>query len=121
MKKLTLLIAIVCFILTNIYSQSTLELTFTAIDSADYTQLDSIKVMNRTQGGDTVLYYPDTVLSLVMTGSSEFIPNESGFRLFQNYPNPVKDHSTINMQIPSSGIVNITITDLLGRMLIHSV
>ena len=47
----------------------TLELTFTAIDSAAYIQPDSIKVMNRTQGGNTVLYWPDTVLNLFYVGN----------------------------------------------------
>jgi len=29
-----------------------LDLTYTAVDNAAYVQLDSIKVMNRTQGGE---------------------------------------------------------------------
>jgi hypothetical protein len=33
-----------------------LDLTFTAIDNAAHVKMDSIKVMNLTQGGDTLLY-----------------------------------------------------------------
>lgn len=36
-----------------------LEVIFTAVDSTSWLQLDSIKVMNRCQGCDTVLYWPD--------------------------------------------------------------
>ena len=44
-----------------------IELTFTAIDDSTYVQLDSIKVMNRTHGGETVSYWPDTTLTLEIT------------------------------------------------------
>ena len=67
-----------------------LELTFTAIDSAANVQIDSIKVMNRTQGGDTVLYWPDTVLILeYQVGITEHIYEGDKLKLYQNYPNPV--------------------------------
>ena len=42
-----------------------LVLTFTAEDNGTYMQLDSIKVMNHTQGGEKVLHYPDTNIVLV--------------------------------------------------------
>ena len=49
--------ALMLAMMVSTYGQKpTIELTFTAIDSAAYLQLDSIKVMNRTQGSDTVLY-----------------------------------------------------------------
>ena len=106
------------FLITGAFSQ-TIDLTFTAIDSAAYVQLDSIKVMNRTQGGDTVLYYPDTVLTLVVTGTYEFSQKEPGFRLIQNYPNPFTDQSKISIQLPESGTVKISVTDILGRTVIN--
>jgi len=117
MKKLTLLVAIIC-LLSFSNAQNTINLTFSAVDSADYTQLDSIKVMNMTQGGDTVLYYPDTVLSLVTTGINEILMPESGFRLFTNYPNPVTEQTNITLQVPEAGNVKLTITDILGRILL---
>ena len=40
------------------------QLTFTAVFDDTYVMLDSIKIMNRTQGEDTMLVYPDTVLIL---------------------------------------------------------
>jgi hypothetical protein len=40
--------------------KKTIDLTFTAVDITAYVQLDNIKVMNRTQGTDTTIYWPDT-------------------------------------------------------------
>jgi uncharacterized protein (TIGR02145 family) len=94
----------------------TMELTFTALDSADWVQLDSIKVMNLTQGGETVLYYPDTVLVLdLQVGVPEVRLDNTDFRVYQNYPNPVADQTTISLFIPEKDRVGIIITDILGR------
>ena len=119
MKRLTLLIFSACFLLMNSKSQ-TIELTFTAVDSTQWVQLDSIKVMNRTQGGDTVLYWPDTVLSLYYVGIYEKPVEENAFQVFQNFPNPVTDQTTISLFIPEKDEVGIIITDLIGRVIIKS-
>ena len=56
MKTKILLSMLSLLLIVSAFSQKpTMELTFTAVDNAAYVQLDSIKVMNRTQGGDTVL------------------------------------------------------------------
>ena len=117
MKKTIVLLPLL-FVLSTSYSQNPIDLTYTAIDGADYTQLDSIKVMNRTQGSDTVLYYPDTVLSLLVTGLHELPDSKSSFQLSQNYPNPFTDQTSIKLQLPESGNVNLIVTDILGRTLI---
>jgi len=99
----------------------TIELTFTAIDSGAYVQLDSINVLNQTQGGDTVLYWPDTVLVLdYQVGITEFYSVGERLQVFQNYPNPVKDQTTITLFVPEKDNVGITITDMLGRKVINT-
>ncbi|MBW6460724.1 MAG: hypothetical protein K0B08_09140 [Bacteroidales bacterium] len=97
----------------------TLELTFTAENNGDYVQLDSIKVMNRTQGGETVLYWPDTVLSIYNVGISEIIRDESAFRVFPGYPNPAAGHTTISLYVPAKDKVSIMVTGPLGRMILR--
>jgi mannan endo-1,4-beta-mannosidase len=43
--------------------------------------------------------------------------NEKGsIKLFQNFPNPVHNHTTISYFIANSGVVTIKIVDLLGRV-----
>ena len=94
----------------------TLKLTFTAIDSAAYVQLNSIKVMNRTQGGDTVLYWPDTSLVLDYQVGIPEINHETGnLQVFQNYPNPVVDQTTISLYVPEKDHVKLIVSDMLGR------
>jgi len=115
--------------------QSSISLTFTAIDSAAYIQLDSIKVMNRTQGGDTVLYWPDTTLTLEINpgdlllyigyamgypvGVRSVSSQMHQYQLFQCYPNPVRGQAVISMSMPSIGSVNIKISDMLGRVAVN--
>lgn len=105
----------------GLYSQRpTMDLTFTAVNFTAHVQLDSIKVMNRTQGGDTVLYWPDTVLAFDYVGMPE-IPNENNaFKVFQNYPNPVADQTTISLYIPEKDKVSLIVTDILGRVMLKS-
>jgi len=98
-----------------------IELTFTAIDSAAYVQLNSIKVMNRTQGGDTTLYWPDTVLVLdYQVGITEFNNAGENLQVFQNYPNPVIDQTTITLFVPEKDKVGVMISDMLGRKVINT-
>jgi len=97
-----------------------IELKFTATDSAIYVQLDSIKIMNRTQGGDTILYWPDTVLSLYQVGLPEISYWNSKFTVNQNFPNPFVDKTTVSLNVPESDNVTIIVTDILGRIIIQS-
>jgi uncharacterized protein (TIGR02145 family) len=99
----------------------TMELTFTAVNNTDWLQLDSIKVMNRTQGGDTVLYYPDTILVLdFQVGVPEASFDTDGFQVFQNYPNPVAGQTTISLFVPEKDQVSIIVTDILGRVIVQA-
>jgi len=117
MKKFTLLVLSACFMLLYSYSQ-TYELSFTAVDSEEYVQLDSIKIMNRTRDCDTTLFWPDTVLVLYFVSIEEGLDNNSTFNLYQNYPNPVFDQTTISICIPGKDKVKLTVIDALGRQVI---
>ena len=119
--KIYLSVLALALMVVDAYGQKpTLELTFTAVDNASYVQLNSIKVMNRTQGGDTVLYWPDTVLVLdYQAGITEINNGGENLHLFQNYPNPVIDHTTLTLYLPEKGKVNLVITDILGRQVIN--
>jgi len=121
MKTKTLLSILALGLFLSAFSQNTIELTFTAIDSADHEQFDSIKVMNKTQGGDTVLLYPDTVLVLdYQVGISKINTGSERFQVFQNYPNPVRDKTTISFFVPERDKVSLIVTDILGRELINT-
>lgn len=119
MKKLILSVMLVCFALLNTKSQS-IELTFTAVNNADWIQLDSIKIMNRTQFTDTMLHWPDTTLSLYPLGIEDVEREPSAFRLYQNYPNPVTEQTNIKICVSERDKVSVLITDVLGRRIISS-
>jgi uncharacterized protein (TIGR02145 family) len=134
MKTRILLLFLVSGIVLGTMGQNTIDLTFTAVNNAAYVQLDSIKVMNRSQGGESTIYYPDTTLSLEISpgdtllyigystgypiGIQEIKQENSSFRLFQSYPNPVKDQSTISLYLPEEGNVSMQINDIQGRVIL---
>lgn len=120
MKKTLVFTITTLFSLVLIVSGQTIDLTFTAVDNESYVQLDSIKVMNRTQGGDTVLYWPDTVLSFYYVGVNDNLEEENAFQVYQNYPNPVMDQTTVSINVPQKDKVSILITDILGRMMLQT-
>jgi uncharacterized protein (TIGR02145 family) len=100
--------------------QNTITFTFTGISNSDYLQLESIKVKNLTQDCDTVLYYPDTVLTIYNVGITEDDGSLDGFRVMQNYPNPSADATSVRLYVPREGLVNMSITDAAGRRLLES-
>jgi uncharacterized protein (TIGR02145 family) len=116
MKTKSLLIILVLSLSVNSFCQySTIELTFTSNKTLFTSKLDSIKIMNMTNDGLTTLYWPDTVLSLDCTnGISDHVNNRLVFKVFQNYPNPTKDITNIDIYVPKKGIVNIIISDVSG-------
>jgi uncharacterized protein (TIGR02145 family) len=134
MKTKSLLVFMIFFTMANVFSQKlSVHLTFSAINNGTRVILDSTKIMNRTQGCDTVIYYPDTTITYEITpgdmllyigysngfpvGVQEINREKEQFLLFQNYPNPVNDQSIISIYIPEEGKVNIIITDFQGRIL----
>ncbi len=101
---------------SNVIGQkATIELKFTGLFDTTYAQLDSVKIENLTQGGDTVLYYPDTTLVYTYIGIGDQNGIENSFRLFQNYPNPFTDLTYIQIYIPERDFVEIIVSDLSGR------
>ena len=134
--KFTLLFALVMAGMATVGQRSSIELTFTAVDSAAYVQSDSIKVMNRTQGEETMIYWPDTTLSLeinqgdlllyvgyatLSTVGVQEVDNEvSSFDVHQNFPNPMGDQSDVSIYIPRAGNVHLMITDLQGKVVLRA-
>jgi uncharacterized protein (TIGR02145 family) len=124
MKKSIILFLMMLPFIASIHGQRPLiELTFTGTDNGSYVQLDSIRVMNRTLGVDTVLYYPDTVLVLECeypAGIDSKNENNSGLKICQNYPNPADEQTIITIYVPGKNTVNLMITDLMGRQVVKT-
>jgi hypothetical protein len=118
MKTRTILSIAMVMMMTGAFAQKpSMTLTFTADDNGQHVPLNSILIENLTQGGDTTLYAPDTVLVLnyvLGIGEDETI-GANVFKLFQNYPNPMKGQTTVNLYLPKRENVLITISDMVGR------
>ena len=118
--KINIFLIILTFGLSvNAFSQkASIEFTFTAVNNTQYVLLDSIYVENLTQGGDTTLYAPDTVLSFEYNlGVNEIDLSENTFSISQNYPNPFKVKTEVNLYLPKKEYIKITVRDILGREL----
>lgn len=105
-------------LIANAFGQKpVIELTFTAENNGQYVSLDSILINNLTQGGDTTLYAPDTVLVLdYITGITDNRGiDENSFTVSQNYPNPFKEQTSVNLYLPGKEHIKICIMNLLGR------
>lgn len=117
MKTRAIYLVIALALQLNIHGQGPLfELGFTALDSASHIQLDSIQVINQTQECDTVLYWPDTALSIfAYMGLPAIKQNYSETRSIWVYPNPAGDHVFISIKVDEKEDVTISILDMLGR------
>ena len=122
MKTKTLLSVLAFGFFVSAFGQKpTMELTFAAENNGQYVPLDSILIENLTQGGDTILYAPDTILVfdyITSIGDNKVIGNNS-FSVLQNYPNPFNGKTTVNLVLPQKDNIKITVRDILGRELAY--
>lgn len=122
MKKSILLFNILVFAIgLNILGQKpSIELTFTGMNVEQWIPLESVVIKNITRDVDTIIFYPDTSIILYyQVGINEFNQHSNGFKVFQNYPNPATDQTTITMNIPDKGNVDLIIKDAIGRQIIN--
>ncbi len=120
MKTRNLLTVFMIAMITGAMAQKpTMTLTFTADNNGQHVPLNSILIENLTQGGDTTLYAPDIVLVLeYITGVNEnFAFGDNFISLSQNFPNPMKGQTTVNLRLPERNDILITISDVIGREL----
>lgn len=132
MKAKILFFFLVASVISGAMGQSNIDLTFTAVDNTAYIRLDSIKIMNRTQGDSVMLSWPDTTLTYHKTpgdlllfigyaidypvGIGTISKKEQQFQLFPNYPNPVRDESIISLYLPAKGAMDMMVSDVRGRI-----
>lgn len=108
-----------CLMINAFGQKSTLELSFEAKNNGQTVPIDSILIENLTQGTDTILYSPDTLLILDYISSiNELEPGtETDFSLTQNYPNPFKDKTMFSLYLSKREFIKINIRNILGKEL----
>ena len=88
---------------------------FTANYACEYAELDSVLIENLTQGGDTILYYPDTVLTIIFSGIDPVTGGRNGFTVAQNYPNPFEIKTDIDVFVPEHDDYTLNVYDIAGK------
>ncbi|MBE0636886.1 MAG: T9SS type A sorting domain-containing protein [Bacteroidales bacterium] len=119
--KFKILAMVLITLSTFAYGQSTMELTFTGDNNGQPVTLDSVIVKNLTQAGQVTLYPPDLSLTLLITGiADEHKVKDAAFSLNQNYPNPFKSQTSVQLQLPEPGIVKIVVSNMMGQNLLST-
>ena len=117
--KIVILIFFLGIYATAIGQKGSIALAFTLTERIPNVKLDSIKIMNLTQGGNTMLFWPDTVIILdYVDGIKDNIYKKSALKIFQNYPNPVKEKTYFDLYIPKKGKVHLGVYDASGRQVL---
>ena len=99
-------------------SAQSVTLTFTGQDiNSRYVRLDSIVVRNLNYGWQETLQWPDTVLTLSVTGLEDFEDQDFAYlHLSQNIPNPFETTTYVNLDVAQVGDVSVEIRDVIGRL-----
>ena len=96
----------------------TCTLRFTGTDKQQhYVKLDHVKIFNKTQLWQEVIYWPDTTLVLGGTGVEEY-DIAKGFRIMQNTPNPFSGSTEFAITLPQERSVLIEMFDISGKKVI---
>jgi len=113
MARRYILIASLILLATGLRSQI-ITITFEGTVNGTSTPLDSILVMNLTQGGDTIIYFPDN--ELVLDGTTGIGHTDRQGIAMQTLPNPFAGSTEVALNA-TSGELLLTIHDALGRQL----
>jgi len=93
-----------------------ISLTFSGLNNAQHTRIDSIRVTNITFGCDTLLLYPDTILTIELPAGIGEHPDEAdGFRM--GLVNLEPGQSFAGLWLPGEGTVDLVASDISGRLL----
>jgi uncharacterized protein (TIGR02145 family) len=117
MKRFLLLFAVLIIAL-SIKGQQ-ISFSFTATRACEYIPLDSVVIENLTLGGDTTLYWNDTVLTFIFSSISDEIVADSKFHVSQNYPNPFDTKTNIDVFANKKDTYIFNIYDLTGKNILQ--
>lgn len=117
MKKKAIILSSILLVAAYSHASVSISLDFTANHTCTYAQLDSILIENLSMGGDTTLYWNDTVLTFSWGNIDIYNVNNTRFHVYQNYPNPFENKTNISVYVPEKDEVSLSVFDLTGRKL----
>lgn len=96
-----------CFVISagpvNLNNNDSVVVGFAVVKGNDLAELITNSVTAKNRFG---------VIGIEQTSS--IVPKQ--FALFQNYPNPFNPVTTIKFDVPASGLINIEVFDIIGRL-----
>jgi uncharacterized protein (TIGR02145 family) len=113
--KITLIIFAIMIILSSAGQTDSIEFSFTSNYYGDYVFLDSVCIHNLSQGGDTIIYGTVLTLYYVLSGTEDIDIPDAKFTLNQNYPNPFRDVTTINICLAREDMLHLKVYNLTGH------
>ena len=124
MKKYIIITAMLMVAVLSTTGQGTpaYVLTFASVNGIVPVHADSIRIVNLTRGGDTLLYYPDTVLRLGSSTVGQYEPmgGSGGFSVSPCYPNPAPAQTRFRIGLPEGDRVDLVVSDPEGRVVQES-
>jgi hypothetical protein len=84
------------------------------IDKSAYN--NTVTVIDFKCSDQLIEWCQEEYCGLISLGLEDFKNGyENGFKLFQNYPNPVKEYTNIEYTIPNESFVSLKVYDITGR------
>ncbi len=117
MKKKAIILSAILLVAAYSHGSISVSFDFTANHTCTYAQLDSIVIENLSIGGDTTLYWNDTILTFSFNNIDIINASEPRFHVFQNYPNPFENKTHISVYVPERDEISLSVYDITGRKL----
>ena len=118
MKPLRCLFPVILFIsaFSNFTAaQQSIHVTFTGLQGSANVPMDSLVIRNLSQGSDTVLYFPDSVLYFLWAGQPE---QQFGSDLITGpYPNPGEGQTFVNVYLEKAVTLSWELSGVSGQVL----
>ena len=118
MMKKNSILAFAFTVLCAIVHAQTVTISFTGRDTANrHLQLDRVEVKNLAEGWQTILFWPDTVLTMhVGTGIADAgAMATSALQLSSSSANPFHGTATADLVVKEPGKATMEVTDISGR------
>ena len=97
----------------NVYNVDSMEHIFNMITN-NVSNENRCLIHNSWVERTNAWVYNWSIFCQLINQSNHFVPKS--FKLYQNYPNPFNPITSLRYDLPNNGLVNITIYDMMGRV-----
>ncbi len=102
-------------------AQITLSFIGEDINTNEYVPLTSVYIKNLTVGCDTTLYGEVPSLVVELSSGIDEYSNNRAFSVLNIFPNPFRNHTTLELEVNKEENFSIELINLHGKMMAHYV